>query len=155
MCHSSHNVFFLQLLESIMPSPTLTTPNAALTCSATPTFGRWGTCAQLRRSGCWVRLISTKFFPVSFVGNGRAMAKNVNITRREHVHQKISALMLCIVMRTNFTLQKRSVKGKTDSAAWSPSSGGMPNALEELRIFRLLAMNVAFNTGRGQKELMH
>ena len=154
MCHSSHNLFF-QLLESIMPSPTLTTPNAARTCSAVRAFGRWKMYVQLRRSGCWVQLISTKFFPVSFVGKGRAMAKNVNITKREHVPHKISALMLCIVMRTNFTRQKRSVKGKTDSAAWSRSSKGMPNAWEELRIFRLLAMNVAFNTGRGQKELMH
>ena len=96
-----------------------------------------------------------KVLPSLFRGKRQSMTKNVNITKREHVPHKISALMLRIVMRTNFTRQKRSVKGKTDSAAWSRSSGGMPNAWEELRIFRLLAMNVAFNTGRGQKELMH
>ena len=154
MCNSSHNLFF-QLIESIMPSPSLTTPNVALTCSAARKFGRWRMYVQLQRSGCWVRPISTKFFPVSFVGKGRAMTENVNITKREHVPHKMSALMLLIVMTTNFTRRKRSEKGKTDSAAWSRSSRGMPNAWEELTIFRLLGMNVAFNTGKGQKELMH
>ena len=83
------------------------------------------------------------------------MTKSVIVKKREHVPHKVSALILSIVLRTNYTPQKRFVKNQTNSAAWSRSSRGMPNDREVIRISRQLEMSVAVNTRIRQKELIN
>ena len=83
------------------------------------------------------------------------MTKNVIVKKREHVPQKVSALILSIVLRTNYTPQKRLVKNQTNSAAWNRSSGGMPYDREVIRILRQLGISVASNTRTRQKELIN
>ena len=84
------------------------------------------------------------------------MTKSVIVKKREHVPQKVmSVLILSIVLRTNYTPQKRFVKNQTNSAAWSRSSGGMPNDREVIRISRQLGISVAFNKKIRQEELMN
>ena len=155
-------IFSLQDLDSTLPSTISTTPNVAQTCStATPTFGKLKTCVQLRRSGCptlkrIIQLTSIRVFPVTCVGKGRAMTKSVIVKKREHVPQKVmSVLILSIVLRTNYTPQKRFVKNQTNSAAWNRSSGGMPYDREVIRILRQLGISVASNTRTRQKELIN
>ena len=90
------------------------------------------------------------------MGKGRAVTKSVIVKKREHVpHKVMSVLISSIVLRTNYTPQKRFVKNQTNSAAWSRSSGGMPNDREVIRISRQLEMSVAFNTRIRQKELIN
>ena len=84
------------------------------------------------------------------------MTKSVIVKKREHVPQKVmSVLILSIVLRTNYTPQKRFVKNQTNSAAWNRSSGGMPYDREVIRILRQLGISVASNTRTRQKELIN